>query len=311
MTASARVMVPINITASMIRSGTTIPEPDVSVGEVAWVSGGNYTVGMLRTHKGSIWGCRTAHTGISKTPDADIANWYRDGPTNRMAPFDDYSRTKATATGSLTYVLQPGFMNGAAVYGMEGSGYSVVIRDQPGGEVIRSWTGDLYSQAVGLYELLFAPLVPTLQMSFDDIPLAPAAEVTITITSGPGEPVALGTIKAGDWRQFIGDSKRGGAEYGAEAERKTYTLRKYYSDGTYDIQRRTSSRNINCTVKIDAEQAMYADAIMGEIEDVAVPFEATGLPRYGYLNTLGFVTGTIRADNYGTASLNLKIEGNI
>ena len=35
MTASARVMVPIEITASMLRTGTTIPEPDTVNGEVA------------------------------------------------------------------------------------------------------------------------------------------------------------------------------------------------------------------------------------------------------------------------------------
>ena len=81
-------------------------------------------------------------------------------------------------------------------------------------------------------------------------------------------------------------------------------------DGTYKIVRRPASRDVRCSVVVDAKQAMYADAILGEIIDMAVPFEATGLPQYGYLNTVGFVSGTVRADNCGGASINLTIQGN-
>ena len=41
------------------------------------------------------------------------------------------------------------------------------------------------------------------------------------------------------------------------------------------------------------------------------PFEASSLPRYGYLNTLGFVSGSLSPDSFGVASLNLNIKGNI
>ena len=68
---------------------------------------------------------------------------------------------------------------------------------------------------------------------------------------------------------------------------------------------------MSCRVVLDADQAMYADAILGEILDIAVPFEASNLPRYGYLNTLGFVAGTLRADNWALTSLTLTIKGNI
>lgn len=310
MTTSARVLVSIGITASMIKAETTIPEPDLAKGEVAWVSGASYSVNDERTYNGSVWGCEVGHTGRSANPEVDANYWYRVGPTNRMAPFDDYANTKAVATGSLTYVLRPGFLNGLKVYGMEGSSYSIAVRDGPGGPVMREWTDDLYSQAAGLYELLFSTLAKTEQLSFDDIPLSPSAEVTITITAAPGGRVAIGTIKCGDWRQFIGDGKFGGTQYGAESTRNSYTVRRYNPDGTYETVRRPGSRDVNCSIVIDAEQAMIADAILGEIIDMAVPFEAIGLARYGYLNTLGFVTGSIRADTYGTTSLNLKVKGN-
>jgi len=311
MTTSARVMVPIEVTASMIKAGTTIPEPDLANGEVAWASGASYSVNNERTFNGSVWGCKLAHTGRTANPEVDVNYWYRVGPTNRMAPFDDYSNTKVVATTSLTYVVGPGFLNGLAVYGMEGSSYSIVVRDGPGGPPMREWAGDLYSQAAGFYELLFSTLAKTEQLSFDDIPLSPNAQVTITVTAAPGGRVAIGTIKFGDWRQFIGDGKFGGTQYGAESNRISRTLREYNADGTYKIVRRATSRDVSCSIVIDAEQAMNADAILGDIIDTAVPFEASGLPRYGYLNTLGFVTGSIRADTYGTTSINLKVEGNI
>lgn len=311
MTASARVMVPINVTASMLNAGTTVPEPDLVNGEFAWVAAASYTVGNQRTYAGSVWACKSPHMGRSVTPDLDLNYWYREGPTNRMAPFDDYSNTKVVGAGTLTYVIQPGFLNGVAVYGMEGSSYDVVVRDAPGGEVVRAWSGDLFSQAAGLYELLFSVLTQTEQLSFDDIPISPDVEVTITVSAPRGGRVAIGTIKLGDWRQFVGDGKIGGTQYGAESNRKSYTLRQYNQDGTYKIVRRASSRDVTCSIVIDAEQAMQADAILGEIIDTAVPFEASGLPRYGYLNTLGFVTGSIRADTFGTTSINIKVEGNI
>lgn len=311
MTASARVMVPVEIATSMIKAGTTVAEPDASLLEVAWVSGASYTAADERTFDGSIWSCIASHTGRSTTPNLDSQYWSRLAPTNRTAPFDDFANTKAVGAGSITYVIQPGFINGLAVYGMEGSTYTITVKDAPGGTVLRSWTGDLFAQAAGLWELLYTPLLPIAQVSFDDIPIAPLVEVTIKVDSDPGKRVAIGTIKLGDWRSFVGDGRFGGAEQGAESDRKSYTFRKYNEDGTYTTVKRPSSRNVSCRIVIDAEQAMYADAILGEIIDTAVPFEASGLPKYGYLNTLGFVSGSVRADNFGVTSLNLKIEGNI
>lgn len=311
MSASARVLVPITVTDAMVLGGTSITEP--AAGETAWLPSAAYTLGQERirstTHR--VYECVQAHSGRVALPEVDAAYWLEKRPTLRWAPFDDYANTKAATVTSLTYVLQPGFLNGLSVYGLEGSGYSLMIKDAPGGTVIKSASGDLYDQALGFYELLFSPLRQLTQLSFDDIPIAPAAEVTLTITSTAGQPVAIGMIKAGDWRQFIGTGTFGGAQYGAESTRNTYTFRKYADDGTYKTVKRPSSRNVTASVVIDADQAPYADAILGEIIDTAVPFEASDLGRYSYLNTVGFVSGSIRADTYGTTTLSLNIKGTI
>lgn len=311
MTTGARVMVPVTITDSMILAGTSIAEPAAS--ETAWVSGGTYTLGQerIRTTTHRVYECVQASSGRTTLPEADPAFWQDTRPTLRWAPFDDYSNTKALTVTSLTYVLQPGFVNALGLYALEGSAYSLTIKDAPGGTVLRTETGDLYAQAAGFYELLFTPLLQLDQISFDGLPLSPTTEITVTISAAPGGAVAVGTIKAGDWRWLMGDGAFGGTQYGAESERKSYTYREFAFDGTYRTVKRPSTRDVRASVVIDADQAMYADAILGEIIDTAVPFEASNLPRYRYLNAVGFVSGSVQADSYGITTLNLTIKGTI
>lgn len=312
MTASVRILAPIVITPAMIKAGTTLAEPATAYGEVAWVSGGTYALNDLRTYSGSVYKAASAHTGRTTTPDLDPTYWVRQGPTLRQAPFDDYTSTTASATGTLTYVLQPGFFDGVNLYKPVGSAYSITVKNAPGGTVTASQSGDLYAQALGLWELAFAPLPALEKVTLDNIPISPTAEVTITITNGASGPVAVGDIKVGGWRLLTGDAAAfGGVEYGAQGERKTYTTRKYNLDGTYTTVKRGSYRDVRCTVVLDAEQAMYLDATLAEITDVAVPFEASGLARYGYLSTMGFVSATLSPPSFGTTRAELTIKGNI
>lgn len=308
---TARVLVPLLIADATFGAGTSIVEP--AAGETAWVSAGSYTLGDERiratTHR--VYEAVQTHTGRTALPELDEAYWKEIRPTLRWAPFDDYSNTKAKTVTTLTYVLNPGFLNGLALYGLEGESITITVKTGPGGTVVYTYTGELYEQAVGLYELLFSPLRQLTQISFDDIPLTPASEVTITITAGAGLTVAVGTIKIGDWRPFKGNGVMGGAQWGAEADRTSYTFRQYNPDGTYKTIKRASSRDLRVSVRVNAAESMYADALLAEVADVAVPFEATNFDNYAFLNTLGFVSGTIRADDYGTTSLNLTVKGTI
>lgn len=311
MAANVRAMVPIEILSAMLGGSTTIAEPDAGRGESAWVASAAYSLGDRKTSAGQVYECVQAHTGRTALPAADFAYWLSAGPTNRMAPFDDYSSTQAHATTTLTYVVNPGFCNGIALYELAGDDYSITVKDAPGGVVLASYTGGLTEEAAGLYELLFTPLTNKRQLSFDSLPLAPSPEITITINAASGNAVAVGTIKVGDWRMLVGEGFFGGTQYGAAAERKSYTFREYFDDGTYKTTRRPASRDVRCSVLIDAEQAMYADSVLAELIDTAAPFEASGLPRYGYLNTLGFVTGSVQANTFGTTTLDLIVKGNI
>lgn len=308
---AARILVPVSITAAMVGAGTSIAEPDTTVGEVAWVSAGTYALDDQRTYEGSIYSCVKAHTGITKLPPNDQTNWLRYGPTNRMAAFDDYTTTPAVGTTSLTLVLLPGFFNGIRLDGLVGSSISLTLKDAPGGAVVWSFSGDLWEQALGFYELLYQPLLQLKTLSFDGLPLHPNPELTITITGATGADVKVGSVMLGDWRILIGDSSFGGVSYGANSSRKSYTHWEEKTDGTYSIIRRPSRRDVQCQAQFDAAQAMYADALLGEVIDRLVAFEASDLPRYGYLNTVGFVSGSITAETYSTSRIDLQIKGSI
>lgn len=306
---AARILVPLQITAAMISAGTSIAEPDESVGEAEWAAGTTYFAGERVTHSGSVWEAVAASNYV--TPGTDGTKWLRYGPSNRMAPFDEYTTTAAHGTTSITYVLRPGFCNGLRLDGLAGASLSVSLKDAPGGTVVWSWSGDLWEQAIGLYELLFQPLRQLRTMSFSDLPLHPDPELTITISAASGADVAVGSIMVGDWRVLIGASEWGGVSYGATAARKSYTYWDEKDDGTYQIVRRPSRRDVQCQVEFDANEAMYADALLEEVQDRLVAFEASDLPRYGYLNTAGFVTGSISAANYSVSRLDLNIKGSI
>lgn len=312
MTTSARVLVPTAITAAMLGAGTTLPEPATALGEVAWVSGGTYTVGQYRTYSGSTYKCLIGHTGSSVVPSADGANWLRTGPSLRMSPFDDYTSTVAKGTGTLTYVINMPFVDGINIYNVDGSDYSITVKDAPGGTAIASKSADLYEQAAGLWELAFAPLLKTDRIALDGIDISPTTEVTISVNNGASGPVSIGDIKMGGWRFLKGDSAAfGGAQYGASGERKTYTSRTYNFDGTYTTVLRNSARDIACTLIVDASQAMYVDATLAEIQNIAVPFEATGIPSYGYLTGLGFISSKMIADNPTATKIDITFKGNI
>lgn len=306
---NARILMPITVTPAMLSAGTTIAEPDTTRGEVAWLVGTGYTVGQRVTHTGSVWEAVAASTGI--TPGTDTTKWLRFGPTNRTAAFDEYTTTRSVGTASITYVLRPGFVNGLRLDGLEGVQLVATLKDAPGGTVIWSKTEQLFEQALGLYELLFSPLRALRVVSFDDLPLRPDPELTITITAASGVAVGVGSIMLGDWRNLMGEGKFGGAQYGARMARKSYTYWDEKDDGTYTLMRRPSKRDVSCSVVIDADQAMYADALLEEITDRLVAFEASDLPKYGYLNTAGFVSGDLTADNFSMTKIDLNIKGSI
>lgn len=283
--------------------------------EREWASDWPYRVGDVCIRAGThrVYECVRAHSGSSiGPPETAVAGYWQDiGPTNRWRAFDDYNTTAAIADGTLQYVLRPKqFCNGISVWLPAGDTGTISVKDAPGGSVIASKTSDLYEQAAGFYEFLFAPLPRVQKISIDNIPLAADPEITITIQAASGSRAGVGRILVGDWRTFLGNGTWGGTEFGASSSRRSYTYREYNEDGTLKrVVPRGNSRDVRASVVIPAEESMYADALLAEIIDTAVEFEASDMLRYGYLNCVGYVTGEMRPDNYSVSRIDLNVKG--
>lgn len=309
---SLGLIVPTTITDAMIGAGTDIAEP--ASGETAWSgSSVSYSIGDVRvrttTHKK--YTCVSAHTSAaSPLPENDPTRWQEGDPTNRWAPFDIYSTsTKASATGSITYDLRPGFFTAVSMYGLSGSTLEVTVKDEPAGAVIYSYEADLYAQAVGLYELLFSPLQALDKVVLRDIPISPDAQLLITVDAGSGT-AEIGTINIGDYQILIGQTAEwGGTQYGATAEPKTYSYIQTNEDGTVNIVRRGAATDLRAKVIMPAEQASQAVAIVQALLDVPVSIIATTATGYDYLNVFGLLSGSATASGPTHAEFDLYAKG--
>lgn len=308
-TASAVILIPLDIKANMTAAGTSVPVVDSARGEVEWTAGSHNNGATNVNYGGSLW--TAIDTPGDVMPGTDTTKWRRQGPSHRMAPFDDQINTKARANGSLTYVLRPGFFTGLSFYGLSGETITVTLYDAPGGNVVESYTGDLWDQPLGLFEYLYMPLRALTKWQRQDLPLYPDPELHITVSASNNVEVTIGHIVVGHWQTLLGNGDFGGVEYGANAEIKTYSYIRTNDDGSTTIVPRHTATNISCSVVIEAEQANLAHALLQQVASKPVAFIASGLPRYDYLNTFGLVSATVIPQSWRTATLNLKVQGYI
>lgn len=295
---------PIAITDAMLTS-STLAEDSTSAWTSATYAVGDYrhVVSTHRVYRCAVAGSRTI------SPELDPTNWADTRPTNKWAPFDIYTSTAAATVTTMTYVITPGYFNAIALYGLTGAQYTLTVKDVSGGSTICSSSGYLYADPVGWYEYLFGTLRNVDKLVFTDIPPRPAAEITLTITAGTGEPVGLGLMVIGDYVSLVGSGDWGGTQYGASAEPVTYSYIKTNDDGTTTIVRRHSATNLRVTVTMPREEA---DAVLQSIQsvlDVPVAWIATSAPGYAGLTTFGLGSGSMQYDSYGTANLQITVKG--
>lgn len=307
-TRGPNVLVPLTITDDMLVS-STISEPAAS--ETAWVSGGTYAVDDLRirgtTHR--VYRCVTAHTGVTTPPEDDTTNWQDYRPTLKWAAFDSTVSTQSSSTTTMTYVLQPGFFNAIAFYGLDGADIAVTVKDEPGGSTIYSYAGSLQEPPPDWYEWLFSPIRQLRKLVLRDIVPYPDAELTITITAGAGEAVGVGMICVGDMRALISDAPWGGVEQGATAEPVDFSYIKTEFDGTTTIERRRNATDMRIKVVMPRTYADYALSTIQEVLSVPAAWIATDVTGYDGLNVFGLGSGSMSYDSFNHAILNIYVKG--
>jgi len=314
------ILLPITITEAMIGAATNIPAIDPYVGEVAWVSGTNYAVGDRRVDAGYTYECVQPVTSAPQNTYApsDVRSgtfWKKDegAPINRLAPFDEYVFTKARRQGSIKYVLTPPFFNGVAIYGAEADEIDLTLRDAVGGTVLVSKSREMWEQAYGEWEYLFGNLQKTTKYTSSDLPMRPAAELEIVLSRNtPTVDAELGYLSVGQWHTLFAPLNNiPGTQYGAEVTPKSYSYFKQNGDGTYTRRKGRVAKVITASVLIDAREAPRISALLEKILDIPVAIEASSLPKYGHISTVGFVTGSVVSESWGIARVNIKVDGNV
>lgn len=320
------ILIPKAVTSAMFGAATNIAEVDATTTppEVIWATGGTFAVGNRRTWKGYWYECvQAASTAPANTYEPDSANaaayWLKDegSPTNRMAPFDKYLFTKARRAGNVTFVLNPGFVTGVAIYGIEGDKISISVKAGTGGAdlITPIVNRDLWAQAFGEWEYLFGDLQRGTYFTLKDLPIHPNVEITITVTrNNPAVEAAIGFISVGAWKALLAPiANTSGVQYGIESTTQDYSYQEASTrnDGTYlDVQGRLAT-NINLSCVIEANQAPAAKLLLDQVLGKAVAIEVSDLPKYSHLATVGKITGSVRSVNWPTAEVSLQIKGNV
>jgi hypothetical protein len=170
------VIPPITITPSMLTS-STIAEPDLTTGEIEWVSGTTY-----------------AKDDVS--PDLDLVNWVESGSTNRWAMLDMYRNTPSTYTGAFSIVITPGVrVDSIAIMGLHTPDISISITS--GGTNVYSKSYNLVTRDVAnYYDYFFQEFIYKSDVVVFDVPPYNNSVITISSTaSGSISAIVLGISK--------------------------------------------------------------------------------------------------------------------
>lgn len=262
-----RVLTGINVTESMLGSGTSIAEP--ATGETVWADATAYVVGdeviLTSTHR--VYKCAAGHTSAPATrPDLAPDKWVDIAPTQRFAPFDMYVSTAAKAAESIVYEITPDqYTDTIMLFGVKGVSIKVEI---VGGGF--EYFSELFEAPDGWFEYLFLPPRPMDRVTIGNIPFSGIPTYRITVLA-PDAVAEIGLLIVGeivDLMPAVKESgKVGGVTYGAVAEPASFSYIKTNDDGTTQIVRRHSSTNLRCTAVLPQYDADRAAGLLHDLLD--------------------------------------------
>jgi len=296
-----QVLVPNTITTI---ANATLAEPNT--GETEWVSAASYTLGdvVIRTTTHRQYAALQTHTGRTALPEDDPTYWDDIAPTDLWAPFDNYVNTAATADGTLSYTISPGFFDTFSVHGAQAQALTYVVSDSAD-QTLASGSLAMYEDAMGLQEYLFSTLKTKSSVIVSGLPIYPDATLTVTLL-GDGQ-VSLGMLNIGMVRNLVSDF--GGTEYGATAEPITYSRIATDDFGNTTIIKRHAATSMRASVVLAQTQANAALRVVQEVLDVPCTWIASAAPGYEGLIVFGLANGVLSYEGPTHARLNLMVKG--
>lgn len=302
MTSFAGVLVPITITDAMV-TYTNVSEP--SPGETLWNSGNLYVntdtnVVSPITHRR--YRCLQANNDKDPSILANLDIFWADiGPSNARAMFDGSTSYQTTRSGSISVVIKPGFFNGMCIFGIDAAYLDVIIKDTPGGTVIKEFHGSMEGAIVSdWYEYYFSPFSPVTDFVLTDITPFYDSEISITLTGGTTK---CGIIGLGDYRTY------GITDYGAKASPRSYSGIKQNSDGSQSIRKKRSGNDLSITCNVKLEDANKTHATFMEVMDTPAMWVGTDLITYAALRTWGLGSGSLTFPSFNQAVASVNVIG--
>lgn len=200
-----KVIRPIPITSSKVLSSTATELYS------AWSGSTTYALGDRVIYGENVYESLVA-SNLDKVPDTSANDWLDMGANNKMSMFDTQVNTQTTATESLTVVFRPGStFNAVAFLNVVGSQITVTVKDSVDGNIVYTDTMSLdYStdNVIDWYTYFFEDFDFLTEAFFQNIPPYSGGVVEVVITTGPGNPVAIGAVCVGSVID-LGDTQYG------------------------------------------------------------------------------------------------------
>lgn len=292
-----KVIKPVALTdASVVAS--TVAETEYA----AYAAITNYAVGGR-----SIYGHKVYESvqtpNVGHQPDLSPLFWAAVGPSVRWAMFDGEVSTQTEATGSLTVVIKPGYVNSLALFGLEGNSLSITIRDGLAGPVVYSRDMTLDGTIISdWYQYFYEPNVQLGEVVLDDLPPYSNAHITINILGG-------GTVKCG--AVSVGTAYEiGDTQYGASVGIIDYSRKDTSATGDTTFTKRKFSKTMNAQVWLKSGQFNKVFQILTTLR--STPCAWVGVDASGFEPTIifGFYRDFSIDIAYPTYDLcNIQIEG--
>lgn len=195
-----------------------------------------------------------------------------------------------------------------ALYGLQGTSCTVTYKDAPGGTVLHTETFAIDDRPVGWYEWFFGAWTSTTKRVITDLPLSPTGELTVTVTAGGSDTRAIGVIAYGDLTPLVTEEGTGTIA-GARAKLVDYSYIRRNDDGSLEIVRRRSARDMTIEVTVAPQEFNSAfDAIERVL---AVPACWIGSLEEGYeaLNVFGLGNAEIEFRGVSHAVIPITVQG--
>lgn len=300
-----RVIKPFDITDSKLTL-SSIPEPDSSVGEIAWTAYTS-TIGdrrvVVATHRIYEAVAATADDPVTGAAKA-VPTWVDVAPSNKWAMFDAVVGTQSTDNLTLSCRITPNELTNSI------AGFNITGALNVNVTVVSASSGTVYnrdidmidnSNVIDFYTYFFEPIISVTEFIITDLPAFTDTYIDTTITGGGA--LGCGALVVG--RQ----NTLGVALYGSSWQSLDFSRKERDEFGNFNIIRRATVDRFEYDVVVDRHLFSYVKNTLKSLSTVACVWAGTentndGTVVFGY-----YVDTQINLSSPSKLNATITVEG--